>query len=163
MLFTAFRPQTTREIKKVTSSDRSEAKWRDLLFYSAVSEMLFDRESWAFGPPKQMKNRFHSATALYGAPPTPLSSRGAKPRDLQFSWPLVEMFFDRADPDFLLRNACDDHVKVSHRRCRRARLYRLRKNSVVRGTTNLATPATNALGAPFKPSEGLSGLTMRSP
>jgi hypothetical protein len=23
--------------------DRSEAKWRDLLFYSAVSEMFFDR------------------------------------------------------------------------------------------------------------------------
>jgi hypothetical protein len=28
-------------------------------------------ESWAFGPPKEMKNRFHSATALYGSATLP--------------------------------------------------------------------------------------------
>jgi hypothetical protein len=37
-----------------------------------------------------------------GALPSTLSSR-AKPRDLRFSGPFVEMFFDRAYPDFLLR------------------------------------------------------------
>jgi hypothetical protein len=37
-----------------------------------------------------------------GALPSTLSSR-AKPRDLRFSGPFVEMFFDRANPDFLLR------------------------------------------------------------
>ena len=36
--------------------------------------------------------------------PSPLSSR-AQPRDLQFSGPFVEMFFDRAHADFLPRSA----------------------------------------------------------
>jgi hypothetical protein len=43
------------------------------------------------------------------APPSPLSSR-AQPRDLQFRGPFLEMFFDRAYPDFLLR--CSDNGLV---------------------------------------------------
>jgi hypothetical protein len=31
-------------------------------------------------------------------------------RDLLFSGPLLRMFFDRADPDFLLRTARNDHA-----------------------------------------------------
>ena len=40
MLFRAFRPQTMRK-SKVTSSDRSEAKRRDLRFYGPFLEMFF--------------------------------------------------------------------------------------------------------------------------
>jgi hypothetical protein len=61
-------------------------------------------------PTKEMKNAFCPATALsMEAPPSPLSSR-AKPRDLQFRGPFLEMFFDRAYPDFLLRGTRDGHV-----------------------------------------------------
>ena len=44
-----------------------------------------------------------SATTLYGTDTLSLSSR-AKPRDLRFRRPFVEMFFDRAHPDFLPRS-----------------------------------------------------------
>jgi hypothetical protein len=37
-------------------------------------------------------------------------SGGAKPRDLQFRGPFLEMFFDRAYPDFLPR--CLGHGRV---------------------------------------------------
>jgi hypothetical protein len=40
MLFRAFQPQTTGQIKKVTSSERSVAKWRDLLFLFRFSVTL---------------------------------------------------------------------------------------------------------------------------
>jgi hypothetical protein len=43
------------------------------------------------------------------ASPFPLSSR-AQPRDLQFRGPFLEMFFDRAYPDFLLRCTSDGRV-----------------------------------------------------
>src|SRR5580658_1176772 len=37
--------------------DRSAAQWRDLRFSGPFLGMFFDREeSWAFGPPKVMKN-----------------------------------------------------------------------------------------------------------
>src|SRR6202453_4539817 len=67
--------------------------------------------SWAVGPPKEMKNGSHAATALMqqrlsmGALPSTLSSR-AKPRDLRFSGPFVEMFFDRADPGPVQGHVC---------------------------------------------------------
>jgi hypothetical protein len=41
-------------------------------------------------------------------------SGGAQPRDLQFSGPLLEMFFDRAYPDFLPRSTGHDHVCGFH-------------------------------------------------
>jgi hypothetical protein len=41
-------------------------------------------------------------------------SGGAKPRDLRFHGPFVEMFFDRAYPDFLSRNTRHDHVRGFH-------------------------------------------------
>jgi hypothetical protein len=45
-----------------------------------------------------------------GALPSTLSSR-AKPRDLRFSGPFVEMFFDRANPGFLLRRVAGNRVR----------------------------------------------------
>jgi hypothetical protein len=41
--------------------------------------------------------------------PFPLSSR-ARPRDLQFRGPFLEMFFDRAYPDFLPHRTRNVHV-----------------------------------------------------
>jgi hypothetical protein len=52
-------------------------------------------ESWAGGPPKVMKNVSARLRPSMELLPFPLSS-GAKPRDLQFYGPFVEMFFDRA-------------------------------------------------------------------
>ena len=43
-----------------------------------------------------MKNAFCSATALYGSVALPFVIPGAKPRDLRFRGPLLEMFFERA-------------------------------------------------------------------
>jgi hypothetical protein len=56
-----------------------------------------------------MKNACCPATALYGSAALPFVFR-AQPRDLQFSRPLLEMFFDRAYPDFLLRGTNRSHV-----------------------------------------------------
>jgi hypothetical protein len=53
--------------------------------------------------PRGGEKRLGPATTLYEPSPSPLSSR-AKPRDLQFLGPFVEMFFDRAHPDFLPRS-----------------------------------------------------------
>jgi hypothetical protein len=51
--------------------------------------------SWAFGPSKVMENASVQQPLSMERLPSPLSSR-AKPRDLQFRGPFVEMFFDRA-------------------------------------------------------------------
>jgi hypothetical protein len=53
--------------------DRSVAKWRDPLFFSATNQPSLR------------------------APPSPLSSSRAKPRDLQFRGSLLEMFFERSN------------------------------------------------------------------
>jgi hypothetical protein len=53
-------------------------------------------------PPKQIKNASVQQRLSMEPLPFPLSSR-AKPRDLQFRGPVLEMFFDRAYPDFLPR------------------------------------------------------------
>jgi hypothetical protein len=50
---------------------------------------------WASDPPKVMKNASVQQPLSKEPSPFPLSSR-AKPRDLQFRGPLVEMLFDRA-------------------------------------------------------------------
>jgi hypothetical protein len=58
-------------------------------------------------PTKVMKNE----TTFHGKSPFPLSSRlprravGAKPRDLQFCGPLLEMFFDRPERNAVVRSA----------------------------------------------------------
>jgi hypothetical protein len=59
-------------------------------------------ESWACGPSKVMKNTFGRQPLFTEPQPFPLSSR-AKPRDLQFRGPFVEMFStERRDLRFLL-------------------------------------------------------------
>ena len=56
------------------------------------TEGVFHHLGWAEGD----ENAFEPGQPLsMEAPPSPLSSR-AQPRDLQFSGPFVEMFFDRA-------------------------------------------------------------------
>jgi hypothetical protein len=50
-------------------------------------------------PTQRDENTFCQQLLPMEAPPSPLSSR-AKPRDLRFSGPLVEMFFDRSVPEF---------------------------------------------------------------
>jgi hypothetical protein len=91
-----FRPtQGDKNGKQNCHPDRSVAKWRDLLFYSAVSEMFFDRGVMGLRPIQGNEKRLSFQQLLsMEAPPSPLSSR-AKPRDLRFSGPLLDMFFDR--------------------------------------------------------------------
>src|SRR5580658_7879327 len=58
--------------------DRSSegAEWRDLRCQRSFPGNVFrPEESWAFGPPKAMKNGPCSATTVVEAPPSPLSSR----------------------------------------------------------------------------------------
>jgi hypothetical protein len=58
-----------------------------------------------------MKNALCPATALHGSFAVPfVNPTEAKRRDLQFRGPFVEMFFDRAQPDFLPRGAGHGHV-----------------------------------------------------
>jgi hypothetical protein len=64
-------------------------------------------------PTQGDENGFCSATALHGSVALPFvipTGAVAKWRDLRFSRPLLEMFFDRADPDFLLRSASQRRV-----------------------------------------------------
>jgi hypothetical protein len=68
--------------------------------------VISTEESWACGPPWVMKT---PATAFRRKGRPPLSSR-AKPRDLRFRGPFLEMFFDRAYPDFLPRCFGHGHV-----------------------------------------------------
>jgi hypothetical protein len=57
------------------------------------------------GPTQGDEKRLQSGSRLFSnrsswkRSPSPLSSR-AQPRDLQFRGPFLEMFFDRAYPDF---------------------------------------------------------------
>jgi hypothetical protein len=67
---------------------------------------------WACGPPKTMRNASVQQLLSIEPLPFPLSSR-AKPRDLRFRGPFLEMFFDRAYPDFLPRSTGRDHVCAS--------------------------------------------------
>jgi hypothetical protein len=92
--------------------DRSEAEWRDLCV-DAPSWKCFSTElPWACGPPEAMRNASVQQLLSIEPLPFPLSSR-AKPRDLRFRGPFLEMFFDRAYPDFLLR--CIGHDQVCGR------------------------------------------------
>jgi hypothetical protein len=65
--------------------------------YGIVTLSLSSRPElpWASDPPKVMKNASVQQPLSKEPSPFPLSSR-AKPRDLQFRGPFVEMFFDRA-------------------------------------------------------------------
>ena len=67
---------------------------------------------WACGPPEAMRNASVQQLLSIEPLPFPLSSR-AQPRDLRFRGPFLEMFFDRAYPDFLLR--CIGHDQVCGR------------------------------------------------
>ena len=67
----------------------------------------------AFGPPKVMKNSFCSATTLNGSAALPFVISTGAQRSGEIcgvSGPTLEMFFDRAYPDFLLRVANNVHV-----------------------------------------------------
>jgi hypothetical protein len=71
------------------------AQWRDLCV-DALSWKCFSTElPWACGPPKVMKNASVQQPLSIEPLPFPLSSR-AKPRDLRFRGPFLEMFFERA-------------------------------------------------------------------
>src|SRR6202020_917466 len=60
--------------------DRSAAQWRDLRCQRSLPGNVFRPEkSWAFGPPKAMKNGFCSATTLHGSAARPfVISTGAQ-------------------------------------------------------------------------------------
>ena len=62
--------------------------------FAATNLSSRPEESWACGPPKVKKNASVQQPLSIEPLPSPLSSR-AKPRDLRFRGPLLEMFFDR--------------------------------------------------------------------
>ncbi len=93
--------------------DRSAAQWRDLRFSCPFLEIFFDRGIMGLRPTQGDEKRllFSNDSAWKHRPPLcHLDRSAAQWRDLRFSCPFLEMFFDRADPDFLLRNASNDHV-----------------------------------------------------
>ncbi len=61
--------------------------------------------------------RIESRMQIINATDLDRKSGGAQWRDLRFSGPFLEMFFDRADPDFLLRIASNRHVCGSRYIC----------------------------------------------
>src|ERR1700728_684279 len=71
-------------------------------------------KSWAVGLPKVMKNAFPATTVAGSAAlPFVISTGAPKERSGEIcgvSGPFLEMFFERAYPDFLLRAASDVHV-----------------------------------------------------
>src|SRR6202034_520316 len=98
--------------------DRSSegAQWRDLRCQRSFRGNVFRPEkSWAFGPPTVMKN-VCPATTLAGSVALPfvISTGAPKERSGEIcgvSGPFLEMFFDRAYPDFQLRVVTDVHVR----------------------------------------------------
>src|ERR1700722_20380629 len=77
-------------------------------------KMFRPEKSWAVGPPTVMKN-VCPATTLAGSAVLPfvISTGAPKERSGEIcgvSGPFLEMFFDRAYPDILLRAASDVHV-----------------------------------------------------
>ena len=60
-------------------------------------------------PTQGNEKRLGPASTLYGTVTLSLSSRPER-RDLRFRGPFVEMFFDRAYPDFLPRSTGNDRV-----------------------------------------------------
>ena len=78
--------------------DRSAAQRRDLCV-DAPSWICFStEESWAFGPPKVMKNAAVQQPLSFQPVPFPCHPdwSEAEGRDLRFRGPLLDMFFDRA-------------------------------------------------------------------
>ena len=58
--------QKARKVNKVTTSDRSAAQWRDLLFSRPILEMFFDRVVMGLWPTEEDENRADQARlALY--------------------------------------------------------------------------------------------------
>src|SRR5580658_7750695 len=93
--------------------DRSAAQWRDLRFSGPFLEMFSTEESWAFGPPKVMKNGSYSATTLTGSTALPfvISTEAQRSGEIcgsaVLSW---KCFSTERNPDFLLRTADKDRV-----------------------------------------------------
>src|ERR1700727_2578505 len=81
--------------------DRSAAQWRDLRCQRSFPGNVFLTEtSWAFGPPKAMKNSFCSATTLNGSAALPFVISTGAQRSGEIcgvSGPSLEMFFDRSE------------------------------------------------------------------
>ena len=70
--------------------------------------MFFDRGIMGFGPPKVMKNGSCSATTLPGSTALPFVISTGAQRSGEICGPSLGMFFERADPDFLLRDTSND-------------------------------------------------------
>jgi hypothetical protein len=79
------------------------------LFMEASLSPLSPEWSMGLRPTQGDEKRLLSGTLSMKASPSPLSSR-AQPRDPQFREPFLEMFFDRAYTDFLLRGTNRSHV-----------------------------------------------------
>ena len=86
--------ESRMQIINATDLDRKSggAQWRDLCVDALSWECFSTEESWAFGPPKVMKNGSYSATTLPGSTALPF------------------VISTEAYPDFLLRAAGNDHV-----------------------------------------------------
>ena len=111
----ALRKESRMQIIKATGLDRKSggAQWRDLRFSGPFLEMFFDRGVMGLRPTQGDEKRLLSTndSAWKHRPPLcHLDRSAAQWRDLRFSGPFLEMFFDRVYPDFLLRAARDDHV-----------------------------------------------------
>ena len=79
--------------------DRSAAQWRDLGVDAPSWECFSTEESWATGPTQGDEKRllFSNYSAWKHRPPLCHLDRSvAQWRDLRFSGPFLEMFFDRA-------------------------------------------------------------------
>jgi hypothetical protein len=98
-----------------TQGDEKTGPVQQLLLLEAPPSPLSSRpeESWVVDPPKGMKNGSCSATTVAGSAALPFVISTGAQRSGEIcgvSGPFLGMFFDRAYPDFLLR---DVHVCAS--------------------------------------------------
>ena len=98
-----------------TQGDEKRVLFRDYCCRKRRPPLLSSRpDSWTFGPPKAMKNGSCSATTVAGSAALPFVISTGAQRSGEIcgvSGPFLEMFFDRAYPDFLLRVVSHVHVR----------------------------------------------------
>jgi hypothetical protein len=82
-----------------------------MLFLGSV---FSTEESWTFGPPKEMKNRFFSATTLSGSTALPfvISTEAQRSGEISVWMLFLGSVFSTAYPDFVLRGTCQDKGAV---------------------------------------------------
>jgi hypothetical protein len=102
-----------------TQGDEKRVLYQQLLLLEAPPCPLSSRpeKSWAFGPPKVMKNTFCSATTLNGSAALPfvISTGAPKERSGEIcgvSGPFLGMFFDRAPKACGPRKVAIRHLNV---------------------------------------------------